>query len=251
MKKINKNLILITTIFVFIFGLSFALPASAYTFTVRYGGTAIPDTNNTNTNTGCVAGDSFSATTGLPCPTISPATNTSNTNTTTNTINTISTPSLNPTPTISQISPISAPATTEIITITITGSKFMRGSMGRVNGEDRTTNYIYEKKNGVTYVSSTVLTMDLTKDDLASAKPLDITVFNPAPGGGTSNTITFNDKTKGSNLAAGAIFGSDSFMPKSFIQWLLLLVLVFLGIVLWRKAYGKDKKYKETPLKHA
>jgi len=40
-------------------------------------------------------------------------------------------------------------------------------------------------------------------------------------------------------------------MPKSFIQWLLLLVLVFLGIVLWRKAYGKDKKYKETPLKHA
>ena len=251
MSKINKNLILITTIFVFIFGLSFALPASAYTFTVRYGGTAIPDTNNTNTNTGCVAGDSFSATTGLPCPTISPATNTSNTNTTTNTINTISTPSLNPTPTISQISPTNAPANSEVVTVTVTGSKFMRGSMGRVNGEDRTTNYIYEKKNGVTYVNSTVLTMDLTKDDLASAKPLDITVFNPAPGGGTSNTITFNDKTKGSNLAAGAIFGDNGFMPKSFIQWLLLLVLVFLGIVLWRKAYGKDKKYKETPLKHA
>lgn len=245
MNKINKNLISLSAILVFIFGFSFALPAFAYTFTVDYGGVATP---NTNTGTGCVTGNLFSTTTGLPCPTVNPVTNVVNTNNT-NTTNTASTTSINPAPTISQISPTNAPVGSEIVTITITGSKFMRGSIGRVNGEDRTTNYIYEKKNGITYIKSTILTMDLTKEDL-SGKSLTITVFNPAPGGGTSNSIIFNDKAKNNSLAANAIFGDNGFMPKSFIQWIMLLVLIFLGIVLFRKAYKKKEKYQETPLKH-
>jgi len=220
---------LVPAILIFILGIFSASPAYAKKFTVDTGGTFYPDTSQTS-----IFGNSIGY----------------STDTTTNT-NTNPTAGLNPVPTISQISPSSASANTEVLTITVTGSKFMQGSIGQVNGENRTTNYIKDKDTG--RISSTVLTMVLTKDDLVSGKPLTITIFNPAPGGGTSNSILFNDKSKanGSNLAAAAIFGSNSFMPKSFIQWLMLFALIFLVIVLFRKAYNKKKKYMETPLKQA
>ena len=64
----------------------------------------------------------------------------------------------------------------------------------------------------------------------------------------TDNNITDNNK---SSLAAGLIFGSDGFMPTSLVQWILFLILAILIIILARKLFGIDKKYKERPLKHA
>ena len=233
-KMINKNLIFKTMTLAFIaFGIFIPI-------------------NNTLANWD---GYSYESSGEIIIPFIPPAPNNTeiginniDTNTNTNT-NTNTQTYLNPAPTISQIFPANAPANSEVITITIIGSKFMQGSIARVNGEDRTTNYIRDEKTGL--IKSTVLTMVVTKDDLASAKPFSITVFNPAPGGGTSNSIVFNDKEKNnSNLAANAIFGDNGFMPKSFVQWLMLLVLIFLAVLLFRKTYRKDEKYKETPLKH-
>ncbi|WP_158607216.1 T9SS type A sorting domain-containing protein [Pontibacter oryzae] len=55
--------------------------------------------------------------------------------------------------------------------ITVTGQDFVRASVVRVNGFDRAT----------TYVSGQQLTAMLTADDLASADPMQISVFTPSP----------------------------------------------------------------------
>jgi parallel beta-helix repeat protein len=87
----------------------------------------------------------------------------------------------NPVPALTSVSPDTALAGTPGLTLTLNGSQFVRTSEVRWNGARRTT----------TYVSSTRLTAALTATDLAQAGTGQITVFNPAPGGGTSNALTF------------------------------------------------------------
>jgi alpha-D-ribose 1-methylphosphonate 5-triphosphate synthase subunit PhnH len=93
---------------------------------------------------------------------------------------TINAPS-NPVPAISTISPSSATAGGSGFTLTVSGSNFVTGSRVRWNGADRTT----------TYVSSAQLTATILASDIASAGTASVTVFNPTPGGGTSNALTF------------------------------------------------------------
>jgi hypothetical protein len=87
----------------------------------------------------------------------------------------------NPSPTISSISPATAVAGSGGFTLTITGTNFVNGSVVRWNGSPRTT----------TFVSSTRLEAAIPASDVATAGTANVTVFNPAPGGGTSNTATF------------------------------------------------------------
>jgi len=94
-----------------------------------------------------------------------------------------STPSTpkNPVPSISSSSPTSAPAGSRAVTLTVTGNNFISGSVVRWNGSDRTT----------TFRGSTQLTAQIAPADLAGAGSGLVTVYNPAPGGGTSNSLTF------------------------------------------------------------
>src|SRR4030095_8689171 len=55
------------------------------------------------------------------------------------------------------------------------------GSVVRWNGSDRAT----------TFVSSTQLTAAISASDIAMAGTVNVTVFNPAPGGGLSNAQNF------------------------------------------------------------
>jgi hypothetical protein len=87
----------------------------------------------------------------------------------------------NPVPSLSSISPSSATAGSAGITLTVNGGNFIGGSIVRVNGSNRTT----------TFVSNTQLTATIPASDLATAGLLSITVFTPAPGGGTSAAVTF------------------------------------------------------------
>jgi hypothetical protein len=64
----------------------------------------------------------------------------------------------------------------------------------------------------------------------------------------TKNQTT-NEKSV-SDLAAGAIFGTNAFLPSSLLQWFFFAILVLLGVILWRKLYVSDED-KKTPLKHA
>ncbi|MEI6580634.1 MAG: hypothetical protein WCO07_00480 [bacterium] len=63
----------------------------------------------------------------------------------------------------------------------------------------------------------------------------------------SSDNSTENSKY---DLSANALFGSNGFMPSTFLQWFFVLILILFIIILWRKIYVGDK-YKAKPLKHA
>ncbi len=86
----------------------------------------------------------------------------------------------NPMPTLTSLSPVSATAGGANLTLTLTGTNFIGSSQVKFNGIDRAT----------TFVSATNLTIAVTAADLALAGSATITVVNPAPGGGTSNTLS-------------------------------------------------------------
>jgi YVTN family beta-propeller protein len=89
--------------------------------------------------------------------------------------------SSNPVPTITSISPGSRTAGQPAFTLTVNGTHFVAASRVKWNTSTLTT----------TYVSSTKLTASVPASNIASAGTASITVFNPAPGGGTSNARTF------------------------------------------------------------
>lgn len=86
----------------------------------------------------------------------------------------------NPVPVISSLSPTSVLEDGPNFTLTVNGSNFVAGSMVRLDGSNQNT----------TFVSSTQLTAMIQDNDIRQPGSLSITVFNPTPGGGTSNAMT-------------------------------------------------------------
>jgi hypothetical protein len=66
--------------------------------------------------------------------------------------------------------------------LSVTGSNLLPCSIVHWNGGARVTSY----------VSATQLQAAITAADVASVVPVSVTVFNPAPAGGTSNAISFS-----------------------------------------------------------
>src|SRR5260370_403527 len=89
------------------------------------------------------------------------------------------------------MSPWTATAAGPGFTLTVTGSNFVSTSVVQVNGAGRTT----------TFMSNTQLTAAIPASDVAAAGALSITVFNPAPGGGTSAALTFTVTSPPPSLA--------------------------------------------------
>jgi hypothetical protein len=89
------------------------------------------------------------------------------------------------TPFLGGIAPASVEAGAAGFTLTVDGAGFAEGSVVQLNGAGRPT----------TFVSPTRLKADISAADIASAGALQITVVNPAPGGGASNaaTLTVNN----------------------------------------------------------
>ena len=131
----------------------------------------------------------------------------------------------NPVPAITTLTPSSATAGGAAFTLTVDGTNFMSSSVVRWNGVDRTT----------TYVSATRVTASIPAGDIATAGTAQVTVFNPAPGGGTSNALTFTINPSGnpvptltvlnpsSATAGGAAFtltvDGTNFMSSSVVRW--------------------------------
>ncbi|MCX6752491.1 MAG: hypothetical protein NTZ87_03260 [Candidatus Nomurabacteria bacterium] len=71
----------------------------------------------------------------------------------------------------------------------------------------------------------------------------------------TSNVTMSGEVSKANennnNLAANAIFGSNSFLPNSLIQWIFVAIIILIIVILVRRVYGGNEKYNSTPLKHA
>jgi hypothetical protein len=83
-------------------------------------------------------------------------------------------------PTLSSISPTSVSSGGAAFTLTATGTGFAGNSVVRLNGSTRVT----------TFVSATQLTATILASDITSGGTAAITVFTPAPGGGTSSAST-------------------------------------------------------------
>jgi uncharacterized protein (TIGR03437 family) len=88
----------------------------------------------------------------------------------------------NPVPTITSLNPTSANQNSGALTLTVSGTGFIPGSVVRWKGQDRAT----------TFVNNTQVTAQITAADIQTAGAAAVTVFNPAPGGGTSNAVNFN-----------------------------------------------------------
>ncbi|HMV84502.1 MAG TPA: IPT/TIG domain-containing protein, partial [Blastocatellia bacterium] len=87
----------------------------------------------------------------------------------------------NPVPTLTSLNPSSVIVGGAAFTLTVNGSNFVAGAVVRWNGSNRTT----------TFAGSTQLTAQIPATDIAVAGTANVTVFNPAPGGGVSNTTAF------------------------------------------------------------
>ena len=90
-------------------------------------------------------------------------------------------PTGNPAPALASLAPASTAAGSVAFTLGVNGSNFVAGSTVRWNGADRPT----------TFVSATRLTAAIPAADAATAGTAQVTVFNAAPGGGTSAAQTF------------------------------------------------------------
>jgi hypothetical protein len=89
---------------------------------------------------------------------------------------------INPLPTMSNISPLSATAGDPGFTITVNGTNFTASSTVNFNGSTLAT----------TFISSVQLTAQVLANNLLVAGTFNVIVTNPTPGGGTSNAQTFN-----------------------------------------------------------
>ena len=110
---------------------------------------------------------------------------------TSNAMNFSITSGLNPVPAISSLDPGCAIAGEQFVDsvnnqLTVVGSNFVAGSVVRWNGSDLPTT-----SNG----SINGLTAQISASDIAAAGTATVTVFNPAPGGGSSNSLTFTITT--------------------------------------------------------
>ena len=90
-------------------------------------------------------------------------------------------PPPNPAPTLSGVTPNSAPAGSAALTVTASGSGYISTSVIEWNGAPLSTSY----------VSSTSLTAQVPASDLDSVGTASVTVQSLPPGGGTSGAVSF------------------------------------------------------------
>lgn len=109
---------------------------------------------------------------------------------TSNAVNFTITGRTNPVPTIITLNPSGATVGGAGFTLGVDGFNSLASSVVQWNGSDRPTTF--DSTSGV-------LTAQISASDIAATGTATVTVLNPAPGGGTSNTLTFT-------IATGAVY---------------------------------------------
>jgi subtilisin len=102
-----------------------------------------------------------------------------------------------PAPVATSLSPSSVNAGSAAFDLTVNGSNFVPSSVIRWNGANKTT----------TFISATQLRAAIAAADVATAGSASVTVFTPAPGGGTSAALAFtigSGPTTGPQLTVSA-----------------------------------------------
>ncbi len=154
---------------------------------VNFGGSAPATTFVNSTQLTAAIPAASIASTGTPVVTV---TNPAPGGGTSKAINFTITSGLNSGPTIQVLFPNSIPAGEQSFQLEVVapypGSNFVTGSVVRWNGSDRPT-----MSNG----SVNGLIAQISASDIAAAGTAAVTVFNPGPGGGSSNALTFTITT--------------------------------------------------------
>jgi hypothetical protein len=129
----------------------------------------------------------------------------------------------NPQPTTTSLSPASQTAPSGAFTLTVNGTNFIPSSSVQWNGIGLVT----------TYVSATEVQAAVPASDCASGGMDTVTVFNPTPGGGASNSQTFtcnnpvptttSPLSPANQIAPSGAFTltvtGTNFVPSSTVQW--------------------------------
>ncbi len=110
----------------------------------------------------------------------------------------------NPVPAISSLSPTWTPPGGADFTLTVNGSNFVSNSKIQWNSANI--------PNATNFVSSTQLTVTIPLSDIATAGTANVTVVNPAPGGGTTSALTFTISTTAPAPPAGGGGGGGCFI---------------------------------------
>jgi uncharacterized protein (TIGR03437 family) len=127
-------------------------------------------------------------------------------------------------PVVTALQPAMAEVSLSTLVLTVTGQGFVLGSQVQWNGSPRET----------IFVSTTELTAFIQPEDLTTTGTAPVTVFNPAPGGGTSAPVSyaivnpaplldsFLSVTPPFNFMFGEssmILGGIGFLPTSVARW--------------------------------
>ncbi len=128
----------------------------------------------------------------------------------------------NPAPTLTSLNPSSAIVGSNGISLMVNGANFVALSTVRWNGVTRTTQF----------VNSGQLTATIPASDLVNAGTASVDVVSPAPGGGTSNSLSFainnpvptiNSLSPNSTTAGGGAFtltvNGTGFLNSSTVWW--------------------------------
>ena len=116
----------------------------------------------------------------------------------------------NPVPLVNQpLVPASTAPGGAGFTLTVNGTGFVSGATVNWNGTALTT----------TLVSNSQLTAAVPSPNIATARTASVTVTNPAPGGGESNTVFFSIAATESNLVlASSVVGTGQADPTALLQ---------------------------------
>jgi hypothetical protein len=93
----------------------------------------------------------------------------------------------NPVPVLAAVEPPELDVATQQLEITLRGKGFVRESIVRVSAPSPGGDVAVPRRT--TYVSSSELTVTLEESDVANAGSLSLSVFNPGPGGGSSDSV--------------------------------------------------------------
>ncbi len=111
----------------------------------------------------------------------------------------------NPLPSIAYINPPAVAFDVKQFTLTVIGVNFAPGAVVRWNGADRPTTFVGPTELHATIGEADIQTAFLPDEQVSAAanQPAGISVFNPPPGGGSSNLVVFTVMEPGQNPAPG------------------------------------------------
>ncbi len=117
----------------------------------------------------------------------------------------------NPVPALASMSPASATAGSAAITLTVSGSNFISGSVVNWNGTALPT----------TFVSSSSLSAAVASTLLSTAGTATVNVLNPAPGGGTSGNLSFTINSGSTSSAKKFLFDASQGETAGNADWVI------------------------------